>query len=66
MVRLVGGNISKKSPVVFKFPTAIIGFRGGIGIISIRERKRQARLDGGLTAGAGNNRPSSAGTLRLA
>lgn len=66
MFRLVGGKISKKSPVVFKIPTAIIGIRGGIGIISIRERKRQARLDGGLTAGAGDNRPSSAGTLRLA
>ena len=62
LFRLVGGKISKKSPVVFKIPTAIIGIRGGIGIISIRERKRQARLDGGLTAGAGDNHPSSAGT----
>ncbi len=66
LFRLVGGKISKKRAVIFKTPTAIIGIRGGIGIISIRERKRQARLGGGLTAGTGADRPSSAGTLRLA
>ena len=33
--RLVGGRISKKTPVVLNTPTATIGIRGGISIISV-------------------------------
>ncbi len=35
--RLVGGKISKKTPVTIKTPTATIGIRGGIAIVSIQE-----------------------------
>ena len=33
--RLVGGRISKKTPVVLNTPTATIGIRGGISIINV-------------------------------
>ena len=42
LFRLVGGKISKKSAVIFKTPTALIGIRGGIGIITVREVGGQA------------------------
>ncbi|MFQ5765252.1 MAG: FecR domain-containing protein [Rhodospirillales bacterium] len=35
--RLVGGKISKNEPVTIKTPTATIGIRGGIAIVSIGE-----------------------------
>ncbi len=34
--RLVGGKISKKTPVTLKTPTSTIGIRGGIALISIQ------------------------------
>lgn len=34
LFRLVGGKISKKTPVTIKLPTATIGIRGGIGIVN--------------------------------
>ena len=37
LFRLVGGKISKKTPVTIKTPTATIGIRGGIAIVSIQE-----------------------------
>ena len=42
LFRLVGGKISKKTAVIFKTPTAVIGIRGGIGIIAVREVGGQA------------------------
>ncbi len=35
--RLVGGRISKKTPVTIKTPSGTIGIRGGIAIVSIEE-----------------------------
>ena len=35
--RLVGGKISKQTPVVLETPTATIGIRGGISIINVGE-----------------------------
>ncbi len=66
LFRLVGGKISKKTPVLFKTPTAVIGIRGGIGIITVREVGKQAGLSNGLSAGQGASSASSAGVLRLA
>ncbi len=79
LFRLVGGKISKTTAVTFTTPTALIGIRGGIGIITVREVGKQAALgtgkgigDGirsGLSAGAGNDQPrpaASSGSLRLA
>ncbi|MBT3331206.1 MAG: hypothetical protein HN394_06845 [Rhodospirillaceae bacterium] len=66
LFRLVGGKISKTTPVTFKTPTAVIGIRGGIGIISIREAGKQASAKSGFTAGASNGNSSSTGVLRLA
>ena len=33
--RFVGGRISKKTPVLFKSPTAVIGIRGGVAMIEL-------------------------------
>ncbi len=66
LFRLVGGKISKKTPVTFKTPTALIGIRGGIGIITVREADKQAGLGGGMAAGAAEASGNAAGTLRLA
>jgi hypothetical protein len=70
LFRLVGGKISKKTPVTFKTPTAVIGIRGGIALVTVREVKEQASRTGraGLAAGSsgGLSPASSAGTLRLA
>ncbi len=35
LFRLVGGRISKKTPMTLKTPTATIGIRGGIALISV-------------------------------
>lgn len=66
LFRLVGGKISKKSAVIFKTPTAVIGIRGGIGIITVREVGKQAGLGNGLTAGQEGSATPSTGVLRLA
>lgn len=67
LFRLVGGKISKTTPVIFKTPTAVIGIRGGIGIITVREVGKQAAIGTGLTAGEGAGQAAAAsGSLRLA
>ena len=71
LFRFVGGKISKKTPVTLKTPTAIIGIRGGIAIITIREVGNQASAKSGFAAGdsAGGDsggRANSIGVLRLA
>jgi hypothetical protein len=76
LFRLVGGKISKKTAVTFTTPTAVIGIRGGIGIITVRNVSKQAalgiernRIENGLAAGSdGDPRqvPTSTGVLRLA
>ncbi len=33
--RLVGGKISKRTPVTLKTPTAVIGIRGGIALVNV-------------------------------
>lgn len=35
LMRFVGGRLSKKNPVIFKTPTAVIGIRGGIAMMQI-------------------------------
>jgi hypothetical protein len=35
LFRFVGGRISKKTPVLFKSPTAVIGIRGGVAIVQV-------------------------------
>ncbi len=78
LFRLVGGKISKTTAVTFTTPTAVIGIRGGIGIITVTEIGKQAALDigrpdsgigSGLSAGGDSDPPQSAaasGLLRLA
>jgi hypothetical protein len=66
LFRLVGGKISKTTPVTFKTPTAVIGIRGGIGLISVREVKRQANAGGGLSAGDDAAKVADDAPLRLA
>lgn len=57
LMRYVGGKISKKTPVVFKTPTSVIGIRGGIALI-------EANAPGaGPTQGQGGDAPLSAVTL---
>lgn len=53
LFRFVGGKISKTTPVTFKTPTAIIGIRGGIGIITVREAGEPAGGDSGLPTPGG-------------
>lgn len=69
LFRLVGGKISKKTPVIFKTPTAVIGIRGGIALVTVREVNKQAGGQGraGLAAGSSDDHSTAtAGTLRLA
>lgn len=69
LFRFVGGKISKTTPVTFTTPTAVIGIRGGIGIITVREVQKQAAAGTGLAAGDEGGQPqlaATSGTLRLA
>ncbi|MEQ9641674.1 MAG: FecR domain-containing protein [Alphaproteobacteria bacterium] len=40
--RIVGGRISKKSPITLKTPSATIGIRGGIAMVAVAPNKVQA------------------------
>jgi trimeric autotransporter adhesin len=66
LFRLVGGKISKKTPVTFKTPSALIGIRGGIAIVTVRREGKQAALGGGLSAGQEGPSGPSTGVLRVA
>jgi len=66
LFRLVGGKISKKTAVTFKTPSAVIGIRGGIAIVTVQQIKQQAAVGTGLTAGDSGGPAIPAGTLRLA
>ena len=54
LLRFVGGRISKKRPVLFKTPSAVIGIRGGIALIeanepaAVRERASPRRIPAAL------------------
>jgi hypothetical protein len=44
--RLVGGKISKKNPIQFRTPTALIGIRGGIAVLEVGEGTKATFLFG--------------------
>jgi hypothetical protein len=44
VLRLVGGKISKNTPMVVKTPSATIGIRGGIAVIAADSRQTEARF----------------------
>lgn len=58
LFRFVGGKISKQGGVQIKTPTALIGIRGGIGIISVTPPQQSGSLPGnGLASGAEGDSP---------
>lgn len=58
LFRFVGGKISKQGGVQIKTPTALIGIRGGIGIITVTPREQTGGLPGnGLASGAEGDGP---------
>jgi len=59
--RLVGGAISKTTPVTLRTPTATIGVRGGIAMASVGETTSAAFLFGAemTVAGAGGSKQSA-------
>ena len=58
LFRFVGGKISKKKGVTIKTPTAIIGIRGGIGIVTVTPPDQASTVPGnGLASGAGGSDP---------
>ena len=59
LMRYVGGKISKKTPVVFKTPTSVIGIRGGIALIEANTPGAGA----GPAQGQGGDAPLSSVTL---
>ena len=62
LFRFVGGKISKQKGVTIKTPTALIGIRGGIGIISVKPPEQSSAAPGnGLASGAEGD-----GTVQLA
>lgn len=63
LFRFVGGKISKKGGVRIQTPTALIGIRGGIGIITITPAEQTGALPdngpgNGLASGAEGNAPT--------
>lgn len=44
VLRLVGGKISKNTPMVVKTPSATIGIRGGIAVIAAEARQTEAKF----------------------
>ncbi len=58
LMRYVGGKISKKTPVLFKTPSSVIGIRGGIAVI---EANTPAQV--GAAKDQGRDTPLSAVTL---
>ncbi len=58
LMRYVGGKISKKTPVLFKTPSSVIGIRGGIALI-----EANAPAQAGAAQGQGGDAPLSSVTL---
>ena len=61
VLRLVGGKISKNTPMVVKTPSATIGIRGGIAVIAAEPRQTQASfLFGTAMTATANGRTETA------